>query len=296
VKLSPPDSKPIDTVIINGSECEPYLTADHRLMLECPDEILGGTAIIMQALGARQGYIAIEANKPDAYRLFRERVSSHDNIVPLLVQVKYPQGGEKQLIKTVLDREGPVGGLPIDVCVVVQNVVTASAVYGAVRFNRPLIDRVVTVTGPGVENPGNFRARVGTPIRELLEHAGACQAPAKVLLGGPMMGVAQASAETPVSKGTTGILVLTDRRTYESLACIRCGRCVDYCVMGLVPSELSIFGEEERFEEAEATGVMDCIECGCCDYVCPAKRPIVHYIKFLKAEINRRRAAQKSAE
>lgn len=296
VKLSPPDTKPIDTVIINGAECEPYLTADHRLMLESPEEILAGARIIMQVLGARRIYIAIEANKPDAYELLREKASAADDIVPLLVQVIYPQGGEKQLIKTVLDREVPIGGLPMDVAVVVQNVGTAAAIYQAVCYNRPLVERVVTVTGPGVEKPGNFRVRIGTPIGELLRAAGVGEAPAKVVLGGPMMGVAQASVETPVTKGTSGVLVLTDRRTYASLACIRCGRCVEYCVMRLVPSELSIFGEEQRFEEAEAAGVMDCIECGCCTYVCPAKRPIGHYIKFLKAEINKRRAARKSGE
>lgn len=290
VKLTPPKDKIIDTVVMNGAECEPYLTCDYRLMLDKPHEIIQGLKLMMRCIGCKKAHIGIEENKRDVYAIFKDIVSKDPAIKVDLMEVKYPQGAEHQLIKALLNREFKPTQLPLEVGVIVVNVGTAFAVYEAVRFKRPLIERVVTVTGNGVENPQNFLVRLGTPVRQLLEEAKLTADVNKIIFGGPMMGIAQGSIDTAVTiKGTGGILVLRDAQRGESHACIRCGRCVDSCPYGLNPSELSIVCEAKDFDLALDNNVMECKECGCCSYVCPAKRPIVHLIKFAKSEIAKRK-------
>jgi electron transport complex protein RnfC len=292
VKLSPPPSKKIDTFILNGAECEPFLTSDHRLMLESPREILHGVQFIMQALGCKTGVIGIENNKPDAIKQMRDTIRTEGLDLKVIgFQVKYPQGAEKQLIKAATGREVPRSGLPMDIGAVVQNVGTAKAVYDAVIFCKPLYERVVTVTGPGIKNPKNVLARIGTPFADLIEFCGGLSETAsKILNGGPMMGIAQYSPEVPVIKGTSGIVVFDKKNSKiaEESPCIRCGRCVEVCPMGLIPSMLGAFVEYKKFDSAKKLGVLDCIECGSCAFICPAKRHLVHYIKFGKFEVNRR--------
>jgi electron transport complex protein RnfC len=288
VKLSPPKEKPIDTFIINGAECEPYLTADHRLMLEEPENILEGARIAMHILGVERGIIAIESNKPDAIEKMRGLAEDIPELHVFALKVRYPQGAEKQLIKTLVNREVPFsGGLPMDVGVIVQNVGTLSAIYKAVRFGIPLIERITTVTGSGVHEPKNLRVRIGTPIRALIEACGGFTSDVgKVIMGGPMMGVSQYSVEVPV-KGTSGILVQPLSEVEEGVTqpCIRCGSCIQACPAGLMPTVLAVFAQRDLFEEAERYDVVDCIECGCCNYVCPAKIPLVHLLRYAKAEV-----------
>jgi electron transport complex protein RnfC len=288
VKLSPPKEKPIDTFILNGVECEPYLTADHRLMLEDPDGVLEGGRILAKILGAKNLYIGIEANKPDAIELMKSKASAYGfTVAPLYV--KYPQGAEKQLIYAITGRQVPSGGLPMDVACVVNNVGTAQAAYQAVKFRRPLIERVLTITGDGVTKPGNFRARIGTPLAALLEKAGVKETANKLILGGPMMGLAQPTDDIVVIKGTSGILVLDAVEPEPGGACIRCARCVGACPMWLNPGQISVVLEAGNVDEALQKNVLDCIECGACTYICPAKRPIVHYVKFGKSELAKRK-------
>jgi len=288
VKLAPPEGKPIDTFILNGAECEPYLTADHRLMVEKTDQIINGANLIFKILGCKRGFIGIEANKPDALAAMRERVRNEPNFAVAALQVKYPQGAEKQLIFAIAKREVPSGGLPLDVGCVVQNVGTAKAINDAIVDGKPLLERVVTVTGPIVREPQNLNVRIGTPFSALLERCGGIsQEPGKLIMGGPMMGLAQASAEVPVIKGTSGLLVLPSDQALipEPQACIGCARCVDTCPMKLVPTELAKLIQQARFKEAENLGVLDCMECGTCSYVCPSKINLVHLFKFAKAKI-----------
>ena len=286
VKLTPPKDKVIDTVVMNGTECEPYLTCDYWLMLDKPHEIIQGLKFIMKCLGCKRAHIGIEANKEDVYNLFKDVLSNEPQIKIDLMEVKYPQGAEHQLIKALLNREFKPTQLPLEVGAIVINVGTVFAVYEAVKFKKPLIERLVTVTGDGVENPQNFLVRLGTPIKQLLEEAKATAAINKIIFGGPMMGIAQGNIDAAVTvKGTGGILVLKDARQWQSHACIRCGRCIDSCPYGLNPSELSIMCEAKEFNLAIENNVMECKECGCCSYICPSKRPIVHLIKFAKAEI-----------
>ncbi|GBE05010.1 electron transport complex protein RnfC [bacterium BMS3Abin10] len=289
VKLSPPKEKPVDTVIINGAECEPYLTADHRLMVERSKEVIEGLKIIMKSLGVKEGHIGIEENKPDAIEAMRFAVSGGSNIKVWPLEIKYPQGAEKMLIKAIKDREVPCKGLPMDVGVVVQNVGTAVAVYEAVRFGKPLIERVVTVTGKGVNEPKNMMVRIGTLMSEVIEQCGGLvEGAVKVISGGPMMGFAQWTLDVPVVKGTSGILVLTEDEYVASddySACIRCGSCIDVCPMGLNPSILSIYAEKGFFEDAKENGLFDCFECGSCAFVCPAKRPMVQFIRLAKSQV-----------
>ncbi len=289
VKVSPPAEKSIDTLILNGVECEPYLTADDRLMLEEPERIVKGAQLLMKAVGAKRGIIGIEANKPEAFKTMSEAVLGVDGWSVEMLRVKYPQGAEKQLIKALLDREVPSAGLPMDAGALVNNVGTAAAVYDAVALNKPLIERVTTVTGEGVERPANWLVRVGTPIRLLLEEAAVRPEAKKVILGGPMMGLAEFDLDLPVIKGTSGILVLTEADDGDYENCIRCGRCVEGCPAHLIPSELSIIVEAGEFDMAKERNILDCIECGVCTYVCPAKRPIIHLIKLGKAELAKRR-------
>ena len=289
-KLSPPDDKPIDTLIINGCECEPFLTADHRVMLEQPHDIVGGAGYLARALGVRNVIIGIENNKPDAIEAMRRAVGDTGYRVEPL-KTKYPQGAEKQLIKACVKREVPSGGLPMDVGCVVQNVGTAVAVRDAVRSNRPLYERVTTVTGPAVKEPKNLRVRIGTPVSELIDYCGGYRGePAKLIMGGPMMGITVYSDQTPVMKGTSGVLVLDAKTAAEPVEtdCIRCGRCIKACPMGLAPQRLYYHIRGKRFDDAEAEHVMDCIECGSCAYVCPARLRLVHRFKHAKSEITAR--------
>lgn len=287
VKLSPPPNKKIDVLILNGAECEPYLTADHRLMLESPEKILQGAAILAKVLGVKTVLLGIEQNKPDAIaKLSGLAKSGGVTVVPL--RVMYPQGAEKQLIFALTGRKVPAGGLPMDVGCVVQNVGTAAAVADAVVEGKPLIERVTTITGSPVVRPGNWRLRIGTTLAEALTLTGGIKSqPAKLLLGGPMMGHAQTSLDTPVAKNSSGILLLSHDEVaqYGSQACIRCGRCVDVCPMSLMPGPLSVMIESERFELADYAHATDCVECGCCAYVCPSLRPLVQHLRRGKAEI-----------
>lgn len=289
VKLSPPKEKPIDTVILNGAECEPYLTADHRLMAEHPKAVVEGLKLIMKSLGVREGHIGIEENKPDAIEAMKAAASGEENITVWPLEIKYPQGAEKMLIKAIKGREVPSKGLPMDVGAVVQNVGTAFAVYEAARFGKPLIERVVTVTGSGIKEPANMMVRIGTLMSEVIEQCGGLvEGAVKVISGGPMMGFAQWTLDVPVVKGTSGILVLSQDEyiSYDDYsACIRCGSCIDVCPMGLNPSMLSILSEKGFFEEAKEYNLFDCFECGSCAFVCPAKRPMVQFMRLAKSQV-----------
>lgn len=283
VKLSPPGHARIDTLIINGAECEPYLSSDHRLMLEHAPDIVTGSRILARALSLERCIIAVEANKRDAAEKLAEAARGIEIAV---LPVKYPQGGEKQLIYALMGREVPSGGLPMDAGAVVQNAGTAFAVKEAVVDGKPLTERIVCVTGENIRTPGNLRVRIGTPFKDLVEFCGGFRKPPeKILAGGPMMGIAQYTLEAPVIKGTGGLLALLPRagRRQTSLECIRCGSCVEACPAGLVPSDLARFAKKEAWAEFENSGLGDCIECGSCSYVCPSAIPIVHYIKYAKA-------------
>ena len=288
VKLMVPEGKTADVLIINGVECEPYLTADHRLMIEKGDEILVGTTILMKGLGVERAIIGIENNKSDAIKNMTELAGKYKGIEVCPLKVKYPQGGEKQLIKATIKREVPSGKLPIEVGAVVNNVGTAFAVYQAVQKNKPLIERVVTITGKSVAKPGNFMVRIGTPIRELIEKAGGLpEDSGKMIGGGPMMGKALLSMDTPVVKGSSGILILreSESKRVDVKNCIRCARCVSVCPMGLEAVLLAQLAEMEMWEESEQENVMDCIECGSCHYTCPSGRPLLDYIRLGKNKV-----------
>lgn len=288
VKLSPPKEKKVDAVLINGAECEPYLTADYRLMVERPKEVIEGLKVLMRILGVDKGYVGIENNKPDAVAKMKEAASG-SGIEVLALKVKYPQGAEKMLIKAILGREVPPRALPMDVGVVVQNVGTALAIYEAARFGKPLIERVVTVTGEGITEPKNLMVRIGTKISELIEECGGFKGgEGKVISGGPMMGFALSSLDVAVIKGTSGILVLPADQVFHADKfgpCIRCGRCIEACAMGLTPSMLSVLAERGFYEEAKDYNLFDCFECGSCTYVCPSKRPIVQLVRLAKSMV-----------
>lgn len=287
VKLSPPEGTVIDTVILNGAECEPFLTCDHRLMLESPDDIITGLQIIMKVVGAKQGIIGVEDNKKDAIEILRSRVREN-NIKVVSLPTRYPQGSEKHLIKALLNREVPSGKLPLNVGVVVNNVQTAYSIKKAVCEGVPLISRVITVSGDGVKKPGNFRVRIGTQFKDILDYVGLKENVKKIISGGPMTGVAQWTLDVPVIKATSGIIALTEIQL-EEYPCLRCAKCVDACPMGLLPLELGKLAEQKRYDDAESLFVLDCIECGSCAYICPSRRPLVHLIRVAKAEINKKR-------
>jgi len=289
VKLVPPKGMKADVLLINGVECEPYLTSDHRLMLEKPEEILIGIQLLMKAMNVGKAVIGIENNKSDAIKLLSEKTKEYQGIEIVALKVQYPQGGEKQLINAVTGKEVPSGGLPIAVGAVVSNVGTAFAVYEAIQKNKPLFERVVTITGKALEKPSNFLVRIGTATSELVEAAGGLpENTGKIISGGPMMGRAIASLEVPVTKGTSGILLMdeTETKRKETIACIRCSRCASVCPMGLEPYLLMTLGEKQIFDRAENERIMDCIECGSCSYTCPSNRPLLDYIRYGKGKVS----------
>jgi electron transport complex protein RnfC len=291
VKLSPPADKPIDTLIINGVECEPYLTADHRLMLEQTERIVDGILILRQILAVDQIIIGIEANKPDAIETMTAACSPHPITVQAL-EVKYPQGAEKQLIDAVTGRQVPSGGLPMDCGVVVQNVGTAAAISDAVRRGQPLVERIATITGPGIKEPKNLKIAIGTPLAHLVEQCGGLvDEPGKIIMGGPMMGQTQLSLDVPAIRGTSGLLVLRrqDVATKPAGPCIRCGRCISVCPIHLQPTAIATLARLEMVDEAEDYHALDCIECGSCTYICPATLPLVQSIRHIKGGIMAKR-------
>ncbi len=285
VKLTPPPGSKAEFLIINGVECEPYLTSDHRVMLEKAEEVLIGVQLLMKAIGVQRAIIGIENNKPDAIEHLKQLASKNIGIEICPLKLKYPQGGEKQLIQATTGRSVPSGGLPIAVGAVVQNIGTALAVYEAVIKHKPLIERVVTVTGKSLARPGNYLCRLGTPISKLIEAAGGLpENTAKVIGGGPMMGRTIVNIDSPIMKGTSGILIISNKEAARKPVreCIRCGKCVSACPMGLEPyllAKLSMFNLLERMEEEK---VMDCIECGSCSFTCPSTRPLLDYIRLGK--------------
>ncbi len=288
VKITPPSEKPIDTLIINGCECELYLTADYRLMLEKSKEIIEGAKIIAKVLGVTKIIIAIEKNKSDALELLKQTITQETGFSVIGLKTKYPQGSEKQLIKTLLTRVVPYKGLPMDVGAVVQNVGTAHAVSEACRYNKPLVEKLITVTGLGIREPKNLLVRLGTSVYDIVNLCGGyAEEPEKIIFGGPMMGIAQYTDEMPITKGTSGILVLTNKevKIIEEGPCIRCGKCVNSCPMSLLPYELNNLIKKRNFSKAKQLNVLECIECGCCTYICPAKIKLVHAFKFAKNEI-----------
>jgi len=290
VKLSPPKDKKIDVLIINGVECEPFLTSDHQIMLERADDILNGINILKKAVGVKKAIIGIEKNKPDAIQLFKKKCENTDGITVLPLEVKYPQGAEKQLIRAATGREVPRGGLPMDIGAIVQNVGTAIAVYEAVAFNKPLFERTVCVTGPGINESKNLKVRIGTSFKYLIDFCGGyTENAAKLINGGPMMGIAQKNDEVPVLKGTSGIVVLDKKQAdlRSENPCISCARCVDVCPMKLIPSMIATYVEHNFIDDAYKFGLFDCIECGSCSFICPSKRNLVQYIKQGKAKWNK---------
>jgi len=288
VKLKIPAGKKCNLLIINGVECEPYLTSDHRLMLEKGEEVITGARIMMKALGVTRAIIGIENNKPDAIEHLGSLLNGQEDIIIQPLKVKYPQGGEKQLIKALTGREVPPGGLPIDVGVIVHNAGTAFAVYEAVQKNKPLFERVVTVTGNSLKKPGNFLVRIGTPVVKLIEAAGGLpENTGKIISGGPMMGKALSNTQIPVVKGTSGIVVFSEKESARIPygPCIRCSKCVSVCPMGLEPYLLMALSEKELYERIRNERVTDCMECGSCSFVCPAHRPLLDYIRLGKSTV-----------
>ncbi|MEM5948624.1 electron transport complex subunit RsxC [Spirochaetia bacterium 38H-sp] len=298
VKLMIPEGKSVDTLIINAAECEPYLTADHRLLLERTEELLVGVSILKKALSVDRAVIGIESNKPDAIKKLSETALEYEGIEIKELKTKYPQGAEKQLIKAVTGREVPSGRLPLDVGCVVINAGTAHAVYRAVQKNIPLIERVVTVTGKALKKPANLMVRTGTPVSVVVDYAGGLPDDiCKVISGGPMMGKAMPNLDSTITKTTSGILVITGKEAIrpEPTACIRCAKCVSVCPMGLEPYLLEKLTENKLWDKAEEKAITDCVECGSCSYICPAARPLLDNIRYGKSTvmmIKRKRSAK----
>ena len=289
VKLMPPPGSKAEIIIINAVECEPYLTSDHSLMMEKGEQILVGVTLLMKAVNVNKAVIGIENNKPDAIaHLTKLAAAAYPGIEIMPLKVQYPQGGEKQLIDAVIRRQVKSGALPISAGAVVQNVGTAYAVYEAVQKNKPLFERVVTVTGKAVANPSNFLVRMGTPINTLIEAAGGIpENTGKIIGGGPMMGKALVNTEVPTAKGSSGILIMNQKEAKrgEVQPCIRCAKCVGACPMGLEPYLLSALAEHTEFERMEKERIMDCIECGSCQFTCPANRPLLDYCRLGKGKV-----------
>ena len=300
VKLMPPPGKTAEVLIVNRVECEPYLTCDHQLMLEHGEEIMIGIQLLMRALNIQKAIIGIEKNKPDAIARMSELASRTLGVEVRPLKLKYPQGGEKQLIDACIGRQVPSGALPIEVGAVVDNVATIYAVYEAVQKRKPLISRVMTVTGKSLAKPGNYMVRFGTPLTQVVDFAGGVpQDTGKIIGGGPMMGRAMNNLDMPAHKRTSGLLFLPESESVrvEPENCIRCGKCVSACPMGLEPYLLSKQAELGMWDEMEQHDVMDCIDCGCCLFTCPSHRPLLDYIRMGKAQvggiIRARQAAQK---
>ncbi len=288
VKLCPPPGNKAEILIINAVECEPYLTNDHALMLAKPEQIVEGVAILMKAINVSKAVIGIENNKPDAIATLSRVASGYLGIEVQPLKVRYPQGGEKQLIDAIIRRQVASGALPISTGAVVQNVATAYAVYEAVQKNKPLVERVMTVTGKSLKNPGNFLVRLGTPVANLIEAAGGLpEDSGKVILGGPMMGRATVSLSSPVGKGTSGVLIIPESEATRKKEepCIRCAKCVSACPMGLEPYLLAKVSSLNMLDRAEKENIMDCIECGCCTFTCPANRPLLDYVRIGKSQV-----------
>lgn len=288
VKLSPPPGSKAEVLIINAVECEPYLTSDHQLMLEHGEEILVGCTILMKALSVDKCIIGVENNKPDAIKHLSGLCAQYKGIEVMPLKVQYPQGGEKQLIDAVLSKQVKSGALPISTGAVVQNVGTIYAVYEAIQKNKPLLERVVTVTGKSLDKPANYLARIGTPLKTLIEASGGIpENTGKIIGGGPMMGKALLSADLPVTKGTSGILLISQEESVRKpmRACIRCAKCVNVCPMGLNPTFLMADTQQQDWERAERGHIVDCIECGSCSFTCPSNRPLLDFIRMGKQQV-----------
>lgn len=288
IKYSP--NKPIDTVIINGAECEPYVTCDDFILKTKPEVIVDALELLVQAVDAKKGIIAIEDNKAEAIEKVKKALANKNSskLEVATMVTKYPQGDEKRIINAVLHREVPSGGLPMDVGVIVSNVSSANAVYEAVYYGKPLIERYMTVTGHGIKNPSNFLVRIGTSFDHMIEEAGGLTEDAgKVINGGPMMGIAQPNINQPVEKASNCILVLNEEESKAPITnpCIRCAKCVNVCPVGLMPLLIHKFSLKEKFDKAQDLHILDCIECGSCSYICPSKRPLVEAIRFGKRQI-----------
>lgn len=288
VKLTPPPSFKAECVIINAVECEPYLTSDHQLMLEKAEEILVGVTLIMKAVKVNKAFIGIENNKPDAISLLTKIASTYAGVEVVPLKVQYPQGGEKQLIDAVIKRQVASGALPISTGAVVQNVGTAFAIYEAVMKNKPLFERVITITGKSLKAPSNFLARIGTPMKQLIDACGGLpEDTGKIVGGGPMMGKALTTMDIPTAKGSSGVLIMNEKEAKrgEVYNCIRCSKCVSVCPMGLEPFLLAALSEYKEFETMESDRIMDCIECGSCQFTCPANRPLLDHLRLGKATV-----------
>jgi electron transport complex protein RnfC len=300
VKLKVPEGKKCDVLMLNGIECEPYLTTDHRVMLEQADDIFMGIRYLLKSTGAKEAIIGIEANKQDAADHLQSQLPDDMPVSVKVVPVKYPQGSEKMLITSVLGKEVPSGGLPIDVGVVVVNVATAAEIGRLLPHGRGIQERVVTITGPGVQKKGNYLIPVGTPLRYVLEEVGVDENISEVYMGGPMMGVAVSNLDISIVKGTSGILVFTNKEAKKSqkiYPCIKCGACVDACPISLNPSKLGILAKFDAYDQmAEDYNLMDCFECGSCSYVCPSHIPLVQYFRLSKSIVRKRKAAKKTTE
>lgn len=290
VKLMPPKDKKIDYIILNGAECEPYLTADHRLMLEKPKSVIKGLKIIMNMFDVKKGKIGIESNKEDAIKLLNSFIREEENIEIVPLAPKYPQGAEKQLIHVLTGRRVPAGGLPMEIGVIVMNVGTVAAIYESLSTGMPLIERIVTVTGSCIKEPRNLVVRCGTSFAECIEACGGItQDTAKIISGGPMMGIAQANMDASVIAGTSGILALNQKETtvHDIDNCIRCARCVDACPLKLIPLKISACVDAGKFDEAKKYNAMDCVECGACTFICPSRRRLMQSIRLAKNAIRK---------
>ncbi|MDY5032863.1 MAG: electron transport complex subunit RsxC, partial [Blautia sp.] len=277
VKLKPP--KPVDTILLNGCECEPLLTADHRVLLEFADDVLYGLKAIIKTVGAQKGIIVIEDNKPDAIELMQSKVADCENIEVVVAKTKYPQGAEKMLIKRVMGRQVPRGGLPADVGCVVSNISTTKAIADAIQKGMPLVERVVTVTGEKLKKPGNYIVKIGTNTKELIDYCGGVtDEDVMFKAGGPMMGFVLSDVNVPIMKGSNGIIAIDTDQTQE-MPCIKCGRCMDVCPMELSPLYYAKYADEENWQGMKDKNVMDCLECRCCEYICSSKIPLVTKIK-----------------
>ena len=294
VKLSPPPSAKVDTLILNGAECEPYLTTDHRLMLEYTNQVIEGAKIILKILGIKKCVIGIELNKPDAINVMTKALAQASNkddfeISAQGMEVKYPQGSEKQLIYSLTKRAVPGGGLPFDVGVIVQNISTTVAVHEACAMNKPLYEKVATFSGKAINRPANVKVKVGTLLQDVVNYLGGTRDLIKIVSGGPMMGFAISALDVPVTKTTSGVLFLNSTETDlgEFGPCIHCGWCMQACPMGLAPKEVALYVEAEKGHLTTKFGIMDCFECGCCAYVCPAKRPLVQFARLAKIAVKK---------